>query len=316
MKYYIGIDLGGTNTVAGIVDESMQIIAKSKMKTRIPRPAAEICRDIAELCLELTGMHNISMSDITWLGIGSPGVVWENVVCYASNLEFVNAPIAALLEEQLHRPVYAENDANAAAYAEYIAGAGRGCTSMAAITIGTGIGSGIIFGNSIHTGFNGAAAELGHTIVEYGGLSCACGKRGCLEMYCSATGLIRMTVEAMNACPDSLMWSICGEAGRPDGRTAFEAMKRGDASGGKVVDKFIGYLAAGVSNVINLFQPQLVCIGGGVSGEGDALLLPLREKVSRMVFSGKNAETTQIKIAELGNDAGVIGAAMLGKAEH
>lgn len=316
MKYYLGVDLGGTNIAAGLVDDRMQIVEKDSVKTRLPRSARDICGDIAKLCLELAGRREIGIADIEWIGVGTPGIVWEGVVCVATNLGFENAPVGRLLEEKLGRPVYVRNDADAAAYGEYIAGAGQGRSSLAMVTIGTGIGSGVIFDNRIHSGFNGAAAELGHTVIEYGGLPCPCGNSGCLEMYCSATGLKRMTAEAMAMHPESLMSGISDSAGGISGRTAFEAMRRGDMAAKAVVDRFTDCLAIGVSTVVNLFQPEMVCIGGGVSGEGEALLAPLREQVSKMTFAGREGRRSVIAAARLGNAAGIIGAAMLGKASN
>lgn len=314
MKYYLGIDLGGTNIAAGLVDEHGSILQSDRRKTNAPRSLDKICEDMAQLCDLLIEKQGIGKEDISWVGLGTPGVVWDGVVCFSSNLDLHDEPMARMLSDMVQLPVFMHNDANAAAYGEYLLGAGKGKSSLVAVTIGTGIGSGIVLDNHIWDGFNGAAPELGHIIIEPGGRECRCGNCGCFEAYCSATGLIRSTREAMEAHPKSLMWKIAdGRLENVNGKTAFDARLEGDNIASDVIARFIEYLAIGVSNVINMLQPETLCIGGGVSAQGDTIILPLRERVAPITFAGRDGLRTEITTAKLGNDAGIIGAAMLGR---
>ncbi len=312
MKYYVGIDLGGTNIVAGVVNENYEIISKAKTPTNRPRSAEDICKDMARMALEAIEKAGLKVSDIEAIGVGAPGSVNSDtgVISYSNNLDFHNAPVADYIRNDIDLPVYVENDANAAAYGEFVAGSAKGTKDAVCITLGTGVGGGIIIGGKIYSGFNYAGAELGHTVIEVDGPQCSCGRRGCFEVYSSATGLIRMTKEAMDADPDSKMHEMMGD--HVSGRLAFEAMRAGDSSAKAVVDKYIKYLAAGIANTINIFQPEVLCIGGGVCNEGDALLVPLKELISKEIYTRASDDNTKIVIASLGNDAGIIGAAFLG----
>lgn len=312
MKYHIGIDLGGTNIAAGVVGSDFEIVAKTSVPTARPRPCRDICADMAAAALEAVKLAGLSIDDIESVGVGAPGVVnsAEGIIEYSCNLDFYNEPVAEYVSERLGKPVYLENDANAAAYGEFVAGSAKGTHNAVCITLGTGVGGGIIINDSIYSGFNFAGAEIGHTVIEVGGAECSCGRRGCFEAYSSATGLIRMTKEAMDAHPESKMHEMMGD--HISGRLAFNAMREGDAAAKEVVDKYIKYLAAGIANTINVFQPEVLCIGGGVCNEGDALMVPLREAVANEVYSKRSAKNTKLVRAALGNEAGIIGAAFLG----
>lgn len=316
MKYYIGIDLGGTNIVAGVVDEEYNIVAKASTKTNCPRPAKEIADDMARIALQATKNANLTIDQIEWVGIGTPGIANSEtgIVERASNLGLKNTPMVKYIQETINKPVFIENDANAAAYGEYVAGAAKGAKNAVCITLGTGVGGGIIIDGKIYSGSNFAGAEIGHTVVQVDGAQCSCGRKGCFEAYSSATGLIRMTKEAMAECPDSIMNKMAEEKGKVTARTSFDAMRAGDNPAKVVVDKYIKYLAAGITNTINIFQPDILCIGGGVCNEGDPLLLPVKEIVKKEVFTRDSEKNTEIVIAKLGNDAGIIGAAFLGRA--
>ena len=312
MKYHIGIDLGGTNIAAGVVGSDFEIVAKTSVPTARPRPCRDICADMAAAALEAVKLAGLSIDDIESVGVGAPGVVnsAEGIIEYSCNLDFYNEPVAEYVSERLGKPVYLENDANAAAYGEFVAGSAKGTHNAVCITLGTGVGGGIIINDRIYSGFNFAGAEIGHTVIEVGGAECSCGRRGCFEAYSSATGLIRMTKEAMDAHPESKMHEMMGD--HISGRLAFNAMREGDAAATEVVDKYIKYLAAGIANTINVFQPEVLCIGGGVCNEGDALMVPLREAVANEVYSKRSAKNTKLVRAALGNEAGIIGAAFLG----
>lgn len=312
-KYCIGVDLGGTNIAIGLVDlETKDIVKKQSIKTNAPRDPESIVSDIKEVCLTLCHAQGISLCDVMWIGIATPGIVKDGEVIVAFNLGWEKVLLGDIAREIVGIPSYIANDANAAAYAEAIWGAGKDKKSLIAFTIGTGVGGGIVVDGKIWEGINGFAAELGHMVLEPNGRFCACGKRGCIEAYCSATALINDTKRHLAMHPESMMWQdICGDVSRVNGKTVFDAMKRGDKTAKLVFDEFIGYLAHGVSNVINIFQPDVVCIGGGISREGEVLIAPLREQIIKKSFGFENSRT-EIVAATFKNDAGIIGAALLG----
>ena len=318
MKYYIGIDLGGTNIVAAVVDEDYKILTKASTKTNRPRPAEAIADDMAAMAIQAVKDAGLTMDDIEWVGVGTPGIANSEtgIIEYSNNLGFENTPMADLIRKHIDKPIYIENDANAAAYGEYVAGAAKGAKNAVCITLGTGVGGGIIIDGQIYAGSNFGGAEIGHTVISIDGPQCSCGRKGCFEVYSSATGLIRMTKEKMDAVPDSVMHKITEERnGKVSARTAFDAMRQGDAAAKEVVDFYIKALATGITNTINIFQPDILCVGGGVCNEGDALLLPMKALVEQEVYTRNSPKNTKIVIAELGNDAGLIGAAFLGAAQ-
>ena len=309
----IGIDLGGTNIVAGVMDDHYQLLAKAKCKTNASRPAREIVTDMARMAREAAEKAGVSMSEVAHVGVGSPGTcnAANGIVEYANNLGFDHVPIKAWLEEELHIPVSIENDANAAALGEALAGAARGARSCVCITLGTGVGGGIILDGKVYSGFNYAGAELGHMVIMVDGEDCTCGRQGCWEASASATALVRQTRRAMEAHPDSTMWKIAGSLDNVDGRTAFDGMRAGDEAASQVVENYVHYVACGLINVINIFQPEVLCIGGGICKEGETLLKPIREYIFQERYSKFCEQQTRLCVAELGNDAGVIGAACL-----
>ena len=318
--YYLGIDLGGTNIAAGIVDKDYKIIKKKSVPTLAHRDGKEIMKDMANLCLSLIKDCDLTLSDIAYAGIATPGTANSEtgVVEYANNLPFVNFPIADLLKEYTGiEKVYIENDANAAAKAEAIAGVAKGAKYSVMITLGTGLGGGIVLDGKVYSGFNFAGAELGHIVIEKDGKQCSCGRRGCWETYSSATGLVNMTKEHLikareNGEKSLIEDMINGDLNAVNARVAFAAMKQGDKVGAEIVEEYISYLASGVATMINIFQPNVLSIGGGVCNEKDYLLKPLKEKVIAETYGNGQGERTEIKIAELGNDAGILGAAVLG----
>jgi len=312
--YKLGIDLGGTNIVAGVVDENYKIIGTGSLKTNAPRPADEIADDMAKAVFMAIENAGVTMDDIESMGIGTPGTVnpEKGIVAYANNLNFSNVELARMMKERVGKDFYIENDANAAAYGEFIAGSGKGTQKFIAITLGTGVGGGIIIDGKIYSGFNHAGGELGHTVIAVDGEYCSCGRNGCWEAYASATALIRQSKQAMLRYPDSIMWKLCGDnIHKVSGRTAFDAMRQGDEAGKMVVDKYISYIAVGVANIINIFQPEILCIGGGISKEGKTLTDPINAFVLGDDYARSAERRTEIRTADLGNDAGIIGAAYL-----
>lgn len=313
--YTLGIDLGGTNIVAGVVDENFNIIAKGKVKTNCPRPAEEIADDMAKACLIACENAGISINDVKACGVGSPGAInpITGIIATANNLGFKNVPLAKMLKERTGVDFYIENDANAAAYGEFLAGSGKGVNNCIAITLGTGVGGGIIIDGKLFSGSNFAGGELGHTVINVDGEPCSCGRKGCWEAYASATALIRQTKAAMEENKSSIMWELAGnKLENVNGRTAFDGMRKGDKTAIEVVNAYVKYVAVGIANMINIFQPEKLCIGGGVSNEKEALVAPIREFVNKEIYTNMG-KPCEILPAQLGNDAGIIGAAFLYK---
>lgn len=312
--YRIGVDLGGTNIAVGVIDENNNIIGRGKMKTNSPRPAEEILRDIVaaiDLALSDAGL---TRKDVSSVGIGTPGTVNREtgMIEYANNLGFNRVPAVAILKQYFDTEYKLENDANCAALGEALAGAGVGKKSFVAVTLGTGVGGGIVLDGKVLSGCNGAGGELGHMVIQMDGEACNCGRVGCWERYASATALVRQTREKMKQCPDSLMWKLTGGAiENAGGRTAFDAMRAGDKAGTEVVNDYIRFVAVGTVNIVNMLQPEMICFGGGISNEGETLLHPVRELVKNDRYSRYCNVQTEICRATLGNDAGIIGAALL-----
>lgn len=312
--YRIGVDLGGTNIAVGVVNEDNKIIGRGKVKTNCPRPAAEIFDDIAVAVKMAIDDAGITMDDVISVGVGTPGSVNKSngYIEFANNLYFDNVPAKEMLEARLGKTVYLDNDANCAALGEAVAGAGKGVKDFVAITLGTGVGSGIIIGGKIVVGVNYAAGEMGHMVIVADGEPCNCGRKGCWERYASATALISQTKAAMLENKDSIMWELCGNnIDNVSGRTSFDAWRNGDATATAVVKKYIHYVAVGVINIINALQPEILCVGGGIGHEGENILVPLREEIENERYSIHSKIQTKIMSAELGNDAGILGAALL-----
>jgi glucokinase len=313
---YIGIDLGGTNIAVGIVDDEHKIVVKKTTPTLAKRPAEEIVADMARVCLEACAELKIDIKDIANIGIASPGIAnpVNGCVEYANNLPFLRFPIVKLLADGLgidRSVIKIANDANAAAWGEAVAGAAKGSANSIMVTLGTGVGGGIIINNKILVGFNSAAGEIGHIVIEQDGAPCGCGRRGCWEAYSSATALIRMTKEAVEECKKTGRYTSMLKAERISGRTACDAMRAGDEVGTEVYNKYVKYLATGITNLVNIFQPEVISLGGGVSNEGQSLIDAITPLVRAEQYGGDVVALTQLRIATLGNDAGIIGAAAL-----
>ena len=312
--YYIGVDLGGTNIAIGIVNENLELVKKASVPTKADEPDT-IVADMATLCRRLLDENGIALEEVAYVGIATPGIVDRAAgeIVYANNIPFRHFPMSAKLQALLPVPaVYLENDANAAALGEAKAGAARGSNNVIMVTLGTGVGGGIIIDGKVYMGSNCAAGELGHVVIEKNGRPCSCGRAGCWEAYSSATGLIKMTREKMDVSPDSAMHALAAAEGKVSGRTAFDAMRAGDKAGTEVVEMYISYLACGIGNMINIFQPEAIVLGGGVSNERENLLALLRPLMPLESYGGGIVRTPELCIANLGNDAGIVGAACLG----
>lgn len=314
--FNIGIDLGGTNIKAGVVNEEYEIVASASVKTNLPRPAEGIVDGICEAVDIALKSAGVELREINAVGIGTPGSANRETgeVLYSNNLGFRNTHLGEMLKARLGKKIYVENDANAAAFGEYLAGGGKGYENVVVITLGTGVGGGVIIDGKIYTGFNFCGAELGHTVIEYNGRACTCGRRGCFEAYSSATALIASTKKAMEEHKESKLWTIAGGSLEVvDGKTAFDGMRAGDETAVNVVNEYIEYLGCGLTNMVNIFQPQILLIGGGICKEGENLTKPLREIIARDSYCIDEKLLPKLDICRLGNDAGIIGAAFLCK---
>ena len=319
--YTIGVDLGGTNIAIGLCDEDLKIIDKGSVPTGADRDGDSIVKDMADLAAKIIERNGLTVADIEYVGIATPGIANSKtgVVEYSCNLPFVNFPLAGTFKKYLPvSRVLIENDANAAALAEALSGAAKGTKNSLMITLGTGVGGGIIIDGHVYSGgLNCAGAELGHIVIVAGGRQCGCGRRGCWEAYSSATALTNMTKEKMRELElkgiPSLLFDEAEREGKVSARTAFNAMRGGDEYGKKLVDEYIEYLAVGVANMINIFQPEVISIGGGVSNEKSFLTDPLNKIVDKEQYTRNNEVKCKVVTAALGNDAGIVGAAGLGR---
>lgn len=312
--YRIGIDLGGTNIVVGLVEQDFRIVDKCSVKTQVPRSVESMTADMAQMARTLLERNRLLWQDVASVGVGVPGTAnpENGHMEDANNLGFDDVPFLPLLAKKIPVPVHFGNDANVAAWGEYLTG-GYQEDSFVMVTVGTGIGGGIILGGSLWPGINGAAAEFGHMTIDHDGVPCNCGRRGCFEAMASANALITQAQEQMRKHPESLLWSLCGgNAAKVEAKTVFDGAAAGDETARELLDVYITYLAEGITNIINVFQPAVLCVGGGVSRAGEVLLRPLREEVARRVYSRNSKRNTRIELAKLDNDAGILGAALLG----
>ena len=319
--FTVGIDLGGTNIAVGICDENLNIVVKGSAPTLANRDPELIVKDMSSLVDRLMEQADISSSEVSYVGIAAPGSINPDtgIVEYSNNIQMSDFPICELFKKYSPiKEVYIANDANAAALGEALAGAAKGAGVAVMITLGTGVGGGVIMNGKIFAGgLNSSGTELGHTVLVSSGRQCTCGRRGCWEAYSSATALSKMTKEKMTELSLKGIASKMHGQERPDGsvsaRVAFAAMKEGDLYAKEVCDEYIRYLAEGITNMINIFQPHILCIGGGVCNEKEYLTKPLIEIVERDQYTRSNKIKSKIVTATLGNDAGIIGAASLGR---
>lgn len=313
--YYIGVDLGGTNIAVGIVTEEGKLLSKKSIPTFRQRNYKEILKDMGELCLNVIKEEGIKLKEVHSVGVGSPGTPdpENGILVYANNLNFKDVPIRTELQKYINVPIYLENDANCAALGEAVAGAAKDFKNSVTVTLGTGVGGGIVIDGKIFSGSFYGGAEIGHHVIVVDGEQCTCGRRGCWEAYASASALIRDARIAAAKYPESQVFKLVnGDIRLINAKIPFDAAQQGDKVGQELVDNYIKYLGMGIANMHNILQPEVVVIGGGVCAQGDNLLNPLREILQNEVY-GNEPVKTQLRIAKLGNDAGIIGAAMLGK---
>ena len=309
--YYIGIDVGGTNLKAGLVDEAGNIVEVERIPLdyKDPEQFAEV---VAGLAKAVSAKGGVGLEEIAWVGMGMPGSVDGGNVRYLTNIPMENVPLEELIRKHFDRPLYLGNDADCAAVGEYFSGVGQGTKDFAVVTLGTGVGCGLILGGKLQGG--AASSEAGHLVIVHGGEQCNCGRKGCWERYASATALIGFTKKAMAEHPESALHAVAEKNGAVDGRTSFEAAKAGDETALAVCRQYVEYLACGLNSLINILRPEMVALGGGVAAAPEELLLkPVQELVEKESFSSHGGRVTQVLRAQLGNDAGIIGAALLGR---
>ena len=313
--YYIGVDVGGTNLVAGLVNELGHIYNKVTTPVSRELTAEQFGTELVRMSRRLCEVGEIDPAKIESVGIGLPGVVDNKTGLFVQNpnmpFKDKNVPLREMFHKEWDIPVYLGNDANCAAVGEYWAGAAKGCDPAVMVTLGTGIGGGMILDGRLFTGFANSGMEIGHMIIKPNGALCGCGGRGCWERYGSATALIQLTQLEMERSRDSKLWELCdNDPSKVQGRTPFQAARLGDEAAKRVLANYLQGLSIGMINLVNILQPEIICLGGGVSNAEDDLLLdPLRE----LVWRGSFDKSTKVRIerASLGNDAGVVGAALL-----
>ena len=313
--YYIGLDVGGTTFKAGVVTEDGRIVHKDAMPTGIERPYQEIIADMAALCKKVAADAGVEMSEIKSIGVGVPGL-FDNktgMIPFCTNLGWHDIPFVAEMKKHLDTPVYGDNDATVAGLAESVAGVSAGIKDSVFLTLGTGVGGGIIIDGKPYSGAHGCGSEIGHMMIRMGGELCTCGNYGCYERYASATAIIREARKAVAEHPESGMLAACGgDPEKINAKIVIDAAKAGDETAKTVFDGYVYGLAVGIINIINMLDPEVIVLGGGVSAAGDFLLDAVREAVKPRVFF-KTMPYARIELAQLGNDAGIIGAAMLGR---
>lgn len=312
-KYNIGIDLGGTTVTAGLVDEDCNIIEKLTWDTDLPRPAEDLEQHMAKLCHTVVENAGLTFDCVDSVGIGTPGSVNSQTgfIGFNANFGYHDWELGKNMEKLLDCKVYVENDANAAAYGEYLAGSAKGYNSAICITLGTGIGGGIIMDGKIYTGSNGAGGEVGHTVIVMNGRPCMCGRNGCWEKYGSARALAQDSDAAAKAHPQSRLGMMVAAKGKANAKIAFDAAAEGDEVAKEVLNAWLQAVGCGLVNIINNFQPDIVCISGGVSAQGEILLKPLQAILDAEDYNRNGTHRTIVTTASLKNDAAVVGGACL-----
>ncbi len=313
--YYVGIDVGGTGIQVGVVDEGGAILCKGGIVTRTDIPFADQVKAMADCVLDTLQKGGYTLDDVKAIGAGIPGVQNPATgnIAFCTNLGWVDVPFIQEFQKHIDKPVFLGNDATVAGLAENVAGVSAGADSSVFITLGTGVGGGIVFGGKVWNGFHGVGSEIGHMILEADGEPCTCGSHGCAERYCSATAIIRMAREICAVHPESAIVSACdGDLSRLNAKIVFDAAKEGDEIAVKVFRRYVKYLGLFIASLINCIDPEVIVLGGGVSKAGSFLVDAVREEVRQHVLY-KTLPSARIELAKLGPDAGIIGAAMLGK---
>lgn len=311
---YIGIDVGGTGVQVGVVSEQGKILATDSFPTGVGRPYQEMVQDMVRCTKSAVTKAGLTLEDVKSIGLGIPGIAdaKTGTVIFCTNLGWRDIPLRAEIQKYIDKPVYIDNDATVAGLAESVAGVSANTDSSVFLTLGTGVGGGIIIHGKVWSGSHGVGSEIGHMILKMGGEPCTCGNHGCVERYCSATAIIRMAREAVKEHPESaILTGAKGDPANINAKIVFDAAKASDPVGMQVFSEYVSYLAQAISNIIQFLDPEVIALGGGVSKAGDFLLNAVREEVPHYLLY-KNIPAARIELAKLGADAGIIGAAMLG----
>lgn len=312
---YVGIDVGGTGLKAGIVDENGKVLNKCTCPTGVERGHEAVINDMAHLALQAIEEGGFTLDDVKAIGVGIPGIQdpKTNRIPFCTNLFWHDVPLVELMQKVIDKPVFVGNDATVAGLAEAVAGVSAGVKDSVFVTLGTGVGGGIIIDGKPYSGAHGVGSEIGHIIIVAGGELCTCGNRGCWERYASATAIIRMGREVAEKNPScGIAKAVGGDLSKITAKTVIDLAKAGDPDAAQVFDQYVYYLCVGLISIINMIDPEMIVLGGGVSGAGEFLLTAVRKKMEELVFY-KSMDYARIELAVLGNDAGIIGAAMLGK---
>lgn len=310
----IGIDMGGTSIKFGIVNQNNEIVAKASIPTDLSISAEALIKNMADGVKQLLKEHHLCMEECEAVGIGTPGTIDDSkgLVLYSNNYRWENVPLLAEMKKYISVPMGIANDADTAALGEVCAGAAKDVEDAVLLTLGTGVGTGVIMHKKIFHGRLAGGCEVGHSAIVYNGRLCTCGRKGCLEAYASANALLAMAREAMQEDASSMLHRMCEkDSAKLNGKMIFDAVAKADALAEKIVEEYEEYLACGIANVINIFRPSKVIIGGGLAAQRHNLTIPLQEKVNRLCFGGEYGQISEIVTSELGNDAGIIGAANL-----
>ncbi len=311
----VGIDVGGTTIKAGLVNEEGMILRQSAIETKVGRDYRLIIADMVAQIEDLLVVGGCKREALKSIGIGIPGLADYKTgnVIYCTNLLWTDIPLGSTLQAHFNMPVFLENDATVAGLAESVRGSTKGFENSVFLTLGTGIGSGIIIGGRPYSGSHSAGSELGHMIVGENFYTCNCGNNGCLETFASATAIIKYAVHRIekDGIRSSILDKAAGKTENINAKAIFDAAKEGDSLGLETVNRMVKYLAIGIINIMNILDPDIIAIGGGVSKAGDYLTGLLKEQVQKMQFTC-NVKYGDIVLAELGNEAGIIGAAFLG----
>lgn len=314
---YIGIDLGGTNIAVGVVTEEGKIIGTSSTRTLSERPYQEVVKDMVACSLNALKAAGKTVEDVHSIGIGIPGVADQNTgrVIFCTNLGWRDIPLRDEMQLYINKPVYIDNDATVAGYAESVAGVSKNCQSSVFITLGTGVGAGIVINGKPWSGAHGVGSELGHMTLVADGVPCTCGNDGCVERYTSATAIIRMAKQYCQAYPESgILKRVNGDMERINAKTVIDAAKEGDTIAVQIFDRYARYLAMTINNITAFLDPEMVVLGGGVSHAGQFLLDKVEANLPRFLMY-KTLPSPKLALAKLGNEAGIIGAALLGRAQ-
>ena len=308
----IGVDIGGMSIKYAAVDSTGKVYEKEIQEIVKDEDQEVTIKKLIQNIKNYILKYNLTF-EVVGIGLGIPGSIdsKKGIVTYSNNLNWKELHVYDLFKKEMNLPVKITNDANAAALGEKVFGAGKKYQNIVMITLGTGVGSGIIIDGKIYEGLNGKGAEIGHSTLYVDGLPCTCGRNGCFEMYASATALIRQTKEAMELDKNSLLWEVAKENNKVSGRTAFIAAERGDETANKVIDNYVKYLSEGLLNVCNIFRPDCIVLSGGIANQGDFLLDKIKDYCKKFDYGYPNSPVTEIKVAEIGYDSGIIGAACL-----